>query len=242
MGLEWDLRKAANDPIAPFAINSLNPVKKYFSGIEAELMTLLVDRYGLSLTMIASSDFEYGNYSETNRTFTGKFGLLQNAKVDVVAGSVIFNSERGFVGKYSPRILTSSFVLASKKPKALSEWNAAFRPFPVLGWLILFLSITFVAPISFYITKSHNRLSGEGMRKTESVWTYVTHVRTYYLISKLLCFTSEINLTFQASATLLVEPWPKPPGGPAALIISAWLIACLILQSIYASNFTVQQR
>jgi len=173
----WLKKKEIKEPIPPFLLNASNPVKKYFTGIEANLLELLVQRYGLSLLMKAPEDFRYGSLVEEDGSFDGKIGMLQRGEVDLIVGQIVANSERGDVGTYSVMIFTSIFTLASRKPEKLPEWDAAFRPFPVLGWAILFLSIALVAPVSWFITKSHNQLVGIDKSQNQSLWSYFAHVR-----------------------------------------------------------------
>jgi hypothetical protein len=135
-------------------------------------------------------------------------------------GLVVENAVRGSLGVYTPYLFMTEFPLISLKPKASPNWDAALRPFPLIGWAILALSIFLVAPVTWFVTKKHRELMNIVSVKDNNVWKYFGH----------------------ATATLLVEPWPKPPGGPASIILATWLIACLVLQSIYSSNFAVSLR
>jgi len=173
---DWIEHEEQNRPIEPFMIDQSNRVSKYFNGPESRLLTLLVNRYQMRFQMKAPRDFQYGGNSFPNGSYPGKFGMLQRGEVDMLIGAVAMSSERSKLGSYSPAITTVKFTLVSLKDDIVHNWDAALRPFPKLAWCILGLSIVVVAPVTWFVTKKHRKLTNIENTKNESIGLYFAHV------------------------------------------------------------------
>ena len=176
----WDERKDLNLTIESFRVNQSNPVSKFFNGIEADLLELLVNRYEMSFEMVAPKDFLYGS-APINGSYVGKLGLLQRDEADILIGLITGNSERASLGKYSPMIYMTKFALCSRNPPPINNWEAPLRPFPILGWAILGVSILLVAPVPWFITKKHRELMNITNVKDENLYMFFGHVSSFRL-------------------------------------------------------------
>ncbi|XP_044316706.1 ionotropic receptor 40a [Drosophila rhopaloa] len=88
---------------------------------------------------------------ESNDSFTGGIGLLQNGQADFLLGDVGLSWERRKAIEFSFFTLADSGAFATHAPRRLNEALAIMRPFKQDIWPYLILTIIFSGPIFYGI-------------------------------------------------------------------------------------------
>ncbi|CAG7829218.1 unnamed protein product [Allacma fusca] len=95
---------------------NINSVGQYFSGVETELVKILVETYDIAFTLVPS----FFGMELPNGTWTGKFAFLVDKNVDIIAACLPGNYRRNTIGVYSSQIYVVRFTLTSLGP--LTWW------------------------------------------------------------------------------------------------------------------------
>ncbi|XP_037786584.1 glutamate receptor ionotropic, delta-1-like [Penaeus monodon] len=184
-------------------------------------MAIIAKYMGVCYEWVVPNDGLYG-YMLPNGTWTGMLGLVNRSEADM-AGIISITSRYKQAVDVSEPLYMDEFSVMHKRPVLQSDILGFYKPFTQTMWLTLLLCVLLTTAVTAAIlhwesllTRPRRKDGGRQRSGLLSACTKSVHWNFSHLLSQAV--------------------WWEPTGNPGRVISGLWLIAALILTTVYRSN------
>ncbi|XP_055848745.1 ionotropic receptor 40a [Episyrphus balteatus] len=226
-------------------------------GRDHRLLTLLATSMNFNFVYIDTPGRTQGSLrtdDESNTSFTGGIGLLQERRAHLLLGDVSLSWERRRAVEFSFFTLSDSGAFVTHAPRRLNEALAVLRPFKKDVWPYLILTLVLSGPMLYMIIAIPYKLSFQ-KNKFGKMLFYAEYLNEITPISPKITADGEhqerneempMNLLDRCIwftvQLFLKQSCSEPYNGYRAkfLMIVFWISATYVLADVYSAQLTSQ--
>ncbi|XP_063600694.1 probable glutamate receptor [Penaeus indicus] len=212
MGHEFHIVALKYAPYMDYSRDSEHPgsLLQPLDSLDYRILRTLAQVLNFTYSIREPLDGQWGVPKE-NGNWTGIVGTLQHEMADFSL-DLTPTDDRAQVIEFSRVYITEPMIIVSAKPRPLPNYLSLVRPFPVMIWVLLILSVVGNGVMMWLLQRgsaSHN--SGNSLQIS-------------------------FALLYSWGAVVECPPGDTPKGSSGRIVVAAWLTYCLVMATAYRSS------
>ncbi|XP_063600697.1 glutamate receptor ionotropic, kainate glr-3-like [Penaeus indicus] len=199
-------------------------------GSLVEVMSIVAEKLGVCVEYVVPEDRIFGTKS-TNGSWSGVMGLVVREEVDMTGTVLSQEAGRSEAVDFSIPLYMDAQKIIYKSPVLTSDIAGFIKPYSGLMWSLLATSMVLLITGLFLVQSIHTRAT-RGRRNVEPIGNSGTVWQScQWILGSALAQCEDKAIVLSFSAMVLV-----PSGTSVRVLWGMWLLAALIVGSVYRSN------
>ncbi|GBN48827.1 Glutamate receptor ionotropic, delta-1, partial [Araneus ventricosus] len=197
-------------------INTSVEGKMEFSGVEGEILNVLLESLGLQYDFVIPKDLQWGRL-EKDGNWSGMVGMIQRDEADLAFSYLSMTEERSRVIGYSKPYMFEEHTFISQMPSNRRFTLTFLYPFDFSTWICLFLTLVLMSTLLAICKSGIQSLGNQFFRLFASLMTQALNTdsgsRKYnMLVAFWLLFAQVIVLSYSSTLlSFLIQPLKEAP-------------------------------